>query len=126
MPKKVKLPKVFRRTWLAMLRSGRYKQTSGSNKREDGRGRYSYCCLGVACRAAGAPANLVRGSSLTSFRDGLFDTGAAYAKTIREVSAAPGFGGTQGLQSKLITLNDDKMWPFKKIATYIAQHTVGV
>lgn len=43
-----KLPKEFKKKWLVALRSGKYKQASGSlcNKR-------GYCCLGVAARSQG-------------------------------------------------------------------------
>lgn len=34
--------------WLAALRSGKYKQTSGALKRKVGRG-HAYCCMGVLC-----------------------------------------------------------------------------
>ena len=44
-----KLPKIFKDKWLKALRGGEYKQ--GKTKlHSDGK----YCCLGVACRIAGA------------------------------------------------------------------------
>jgi hypothetical protein len=36
------------RKWVEALRSGKFKQTSGSLKRGD-----AYCCLGVACEISG-------------------------------------------------------------------------
>lgn len=122
MPKsKVKLPKVFRRRWLAMLRSGRYRQTQGSNRKTYA-GQNAYCCLGVACRAAGVPAGKVAGASLTSFHSGYDYTGNGHT-TLDRVTKTRGF---IGLQTRLVTLNDQKKWSFKAIAGYIDKHTVGV
>jgi hypothetical protein len=36
------------RKWIEALRSGKYAQTTGSLRRDNG-----YCCLGIACLAAG-------------------------------------------------------------------------
>lgn len=45
-----KLPEDFKQRWIAALRSGEYKQGDGFlHNPNDG----TYCCLGVACRAAG-------------------------------------------------------------------------
>lgn len=45
-----KLPKAFKRKWIAALRSGKYEK--GKYNLFDRRSN-SYCCLGVACRVAG-------------------------------------------------------------------------
>lgn len=47
-----KLPKKFISKWANALRSGKYKQTTGTLK---ARNSDSYCCLGVACVIAGIP-----------------------------------------------------------------------
>lgn len=42
-----------RHEWIAALRSGDYKQTTGKLKsKEDDDGEHGYCCLGVACDKA--------------------------------------------------------------------------
>lgn len=96
-----KLPKAFKKKWLKALRSGKYKQGQGLLK-EHG----EYCCLGVACVVAGRKrlANL-----------GMIpDSEMRVPKFLRGTEAK--------VPNKLITLNDDKRWDFKKIATWIEKN----
>ena len=48
--KTIKLPKAFKKKWLAALRNGEYKQGKGQlfNKHKN-----TYCCLGVGCAVSG-------------------------------------------------------------------------
>ena len=48
-----KLPKVFKRKWIAALRSGEYKQGKEELCRVNENKVETYCCLGVAARVAG-------------------------------------------------------------------------
>ena len=51
--KDVRLPKVFKKKWLAALRSGEFKQGEGNlefKKEAFEKSDKEYCCLGVACR----------------------------------------------------------------------------
>lgn len=45
-----KLHPVFKKKWLAALRSGKYKQGRGYLLEIDDQGNKTYCCLGVACK----------------------------------------------------------------------------
>lgn len=51
MSKYPKLPKAFKRKWVAALRSGKFQQ--GSCALYTGGKPPEFCCLGVACRVAG-------------------------------------------------------------------------
>lgn len=41
--------KRVKKLWLTALRSGKYKQATGTLRREAGDGQYEHCCLGVLC-----------------------------------------------------------------------------
>lgn len=89
--------------WIGALRSGRYKQTAGTLRNDEG-----FCCLGVlACRQFGN--QKVRRSGLG---------------TIRDLEATMGhkkkdFLLTNKQESTLITMNDDNHSSFNEIADYI-------
>ena len=41
-----------RKKWFEGLRSGKYKQTAGYLSTKNEKGKWAYCCLGVACEIA--------------------------------------------------------------------------
>lgn len=61
METKKKLPKAFKKKWLAALRSGDYKQASMCLFNS-----YGYCCLGVAGAICGVPSDKMKGHSYFS------------------------------------------------------------
>lgn len=48
-----KLPKAFKRKWIAALRSGKFKQGENYLKNNPSGNENEYCCLGVACEILG-------------------------------------------------------------------------
>ena len=44
-----KIDPEFKAKWLEALRSGKYRQTTGTLRRSTSSGKYSFCCIGVAC-----------------------------------------------------------------------------
>lgn len=52
----MELKQITREDWIAALRSGEYKQAQGRmyNEFQD-----AYCCLGVACKLAGVPLEIL-------------------------------------------------------------------
>lgn len=55
-----KLPKVFKRKWIAALRSGKYKQGRYTLYRNN---KDTFCCLGVAGHICGMPKSVLSGYS---------------------------------------------------------------
>lgn len=55
---KNKLPKAFKKKWVAALRSGKYNQGASLLYNSNNNG---YCCLGVACAILGIPDESLRG-----------------------------------------------------------------
>lgn len=99
--------KQLRARWVKALRSGEYGQTTGSLYRS---ANDAYCCLGVLCEVAGLnrlgnAKTLDRSTRFRPLRDAL-DLGSAKA----------------GAQEKLIDLNDEEFWSFKRIATWIEKN----
>lgn len=103
-----KLPKKFKKEWIAALKSGKFEQGMGElyNKEQN-----SYCCLGVACRVAGLKKSEINGVGTIEeqFR------GMGVPKML--ISLDNGKNGK--LIDKLVTMNDDKGKSFKQIAKWI-------
>lgn len=107
-----KLPKVFKRKWLAALRGGKFKQGKG----------YLYiaheelfCCLGVAARVAGVPKEKI---DLANFLDE--DEGVS----CKHVPALLCGDTCNEVVNKLSMMNDGsspykRKQSFKQIANYI-------
>jgi hypothetical protein len=100
-----KLPKAFKRKWVAALRSGKFKQGHNTlySSRDD-----AYCCLGVACKVH-KPHEMPMGGSLVE------DLGEVPKGAIKVLVL-------HGVQDKLITMNDDRKLSFKRIASYIDRY----
>lgn len=87
--------------WVAALRSGDYKQTTGVLRLGD-----AFCCLGVLCEVAGVPA--VEGGY--RFSDGFVNFCILSGSMAKEVG--------QQSASVLVDLNDNGK-PFTDIADWI-------
>lgn len=122
---KIKLPKKFRKKWLEMLTSGKYKQTTEKLACEEG-----YCCLGVAGRALGIRKKDLEGGLPSELNDkfALKYPDALVEKDYDEEyynSPEPNFNETS-FATQLIEMNDTEKNSFKEIAAYIKSNTVGV
>lgn len=110
--------------WLRALRSGKYKQTTGTLQDKDG-----YCCLGVACKVL-IPKSKIEykyeidentGEDIkTEFLEGDLPNEQKYApkwlKNISEVSITDEYNETETLKEELTDLNDNRGWSFEQIA----------
>lgn len=104
--------KKFVQAWLAALRSGQYRQTTGVLQDHEA----AFCCLGVACMV----------SQLNLRLDGehkLFGVTLSSQPEVEELFQRLGLnvnGGTpDGVTYILANLNDNFRLPFKDIADYI-------
>lgn len=115
--------------WVKALRSGKYKQTTGSLHNTDSN---SYCCLGVLCRVVGAEFGEVTEEYDTHDNVPVLNGRILSASDVEELSAA--FCKEVGIpdQDELIALNDGVGTPadenykpshsFAQIADYIEQN----
>lgn len=119
MAKATGIDKKLVRNWVKALRSGRYKQAKrtlmyGSSL---GRGEYSYCCLGVACRVAKVP------QKSGVFR---FSNDAVNSQRIPEdATLYRRLGLNFELSTRLMQLNDDADRDFDYIAGVIEKEILG-
>lgn len=105
----------FKEAWIAALRSGEYKKTTGTLYSKE---RDAFCCLGVACFLNGFDPQRMNQ-----------DTAAlAYAYTHQEDGQeVNGFGLTENEVVKLYTFNDDLYQAgndkdFNRVADYIEKN----
>jgi len=103
-----KLPKRFKNKWVKMLRSSEYSQGQHKLKSISTDNTYSYCCLGVACLAAGYKPEDLCGGAIYSYK---------FPKVPKILCSDYSF-----ISDKLIAFNDNKKWSFKKIASYIERY----
>jgi len=109
-----KLPKAFKKKWVAALRSGKYKQGKHRLKQTDIKGD-SYCCLGVACEIANS--KNIQGNYIV----GNISKNNNIPKLIKGNSE-------NSIVAKLTQLNDgeissgDNSKSFKYIASYIERY----
>lgn len=115
---KIKLPKEFRKKWLEMLTSGKYKQTTEKLACEEG-----YCCLGVAGRALGIKKKDLIGGLPSELDEKL---ALKYPEALVERDLEMKFIEETSFANDLISLNDSERASFKEIAAYIRSNTVGV
>lgn len=116
-----KIDPKLKEKWVKALKSGKYIQTQGSLKEEDVHGTASYCCLGVLAQVYPGRTRW-RVSPESKFYD--MGTKRYYPKDIGHL------GGTSlehrilddGIQSKLIDMNDSGNWDFEEIAEYIEEN----
>lgn len=104
--------------WLKALRSGEYKQTTGS-LREKGN---AFCCLGVLCdlyaRETEGVSEYVKSGHGWCFKGKYGDrAGTILLSEVREWS-----GLLRPQEYDLITLNDARNWGFDRIADYIEKN----
>lgn len=100
-----KLPKAFKRKWVAALRSGKYRQTKEFLYDGDG-----FCCLGVACRVQRIGLLKINGEHFVP-------------KALPRIpSALVGEGDENALVQSLASKNDSGRWPFKRIADWIEKY----
>lgn len=102
------LSKKFKRKWITALRSGKYEQTQCTLKSKN---HHSYCCLGVACRVAGVPANVLVD------KDVPWSLGPISLKRL-----PPFFREHSDEMDKLTILNDGELKSFDEIADYIEKY----
>lgn len=102
-----KLPKSFKKKWIAALRSGKFSQTKNALQNVDG-----YCCLGVACRIQHPKMKL---------KSGLIDCGFKRLRDVNVPKILKGTSDDNPLVSKLSKMNDNGR-SFKYIASYIEKY----
>lgn len=96
--------------WVDALRSGEYKQTKGTLRREYCEGKVGYCCLGVAAALfEGGP---IRGGTLFS---------CPITYNALKMKSADGLIGYYGFATSLANLNDNNNFTFSEIADIIEQ-----
>lgn len=109
-----KLPKAFKKKWVAALRSKKYQQ-GRLYLRDEG---ISYCCLGVACRVAGISGEEIK----------LIGTIPKRFKTRGIPEMLCGVPGDNPLVKKLTSFNDGNLEDskpsrsFNWIASYIERY----
>ena len=123
---KIPLPEKFRSTWLAALRSGKYKQARGTLYNPQTKG---FCCLGVAehCALDGNVETFTVARSKNPAFKGL--PTSVFWESVGVDSVAQAFAQ---FQRRLVAMNDgnsyDNLKPqtFKTIANYIEKNTRAV
>jgi hypothetical protein len=103
-----KLPTEFKDRWVKALRSGEYRQTTGTlyDPRMN-----CYCCLGVSCKVAG----------IDDIKDrGFINPDDFEGSTIHD-AVPPLIHGTEGVPKVLSILNDDGV-SFETIAEVIEKY----
>lgn len=103
--KDVRLPKAFKKKWIAALRSGKYSQSVGYLEDSDG-----YCCLGVACRIQ-HPKMKLYGDFINDFN----------FKRLRDVNVPKILKGNIDLPKILSEMNDNGH-SFEEIADWIEEN----
>lgn len=98
------MKKALKAKWVAALRSGKYKQTTGQLVEESERGKLSYCCLGVLCEISPRVKEL-------NLHDAILD-----------IPALDYAGFTLAQSIHLQSMNDDGGNGFKRIATWIEKN----
>lgn len=105
---KNKLPKTFKKKWIAALRSGQYKQGECSLHRDN-----AFCCLGVAAVICGASIKSIDGK--VDLKDLNFDLDIKIPHLLNHDI------GESELVDKLINFNDTGK-SFNWIASYIERY----
>jgi hypothetical protein len=113
----IELPKEFRELWLEALRSGRYKQGTGSLSAHTLHDGLTWCCLGVACHVLDIPEGQVRWLEFPTdvSHDTLNHLGIEIPEAIR----------TGVWSSNLADMNDNGK-SFDEIADHIESTSIGV
>lgn len=119
MAKATGIDKKLVRNWVKALRSGRYKQAKralmyGSSL---GRGKYSYCCLGVACRVAKVPQK----SGVFRFSNDVVNS----QRIPEDATLYRRLGLNFELSQRLMGLNDHADRDFDYIAGVIEEEILG-
>ena len=128
---KYSLDKTFKEKWIKALKSGNYKQGSGSLKRYYENIEPRYCCLGVACSVAGVPEEYISGEWIDEDVDFDLDHFPELPKVLQ------GSGDENELVGKLSAMNDyttinpdtdeeEHKSDFEKIADWIDENIKGV
>lgn len=104
--------KKIKKTWVAALRSGKYKQCEGTLYDPDGK---SFCCLGVLQHKLLNGNVEVDGNGYT----GKCDTEILSAPSLAFYKKFPGTGWIKNNQADLIEMNDHEGADFEQIANYI-------
>lgn len=114
----IKLPANTKRAWVKALRSGEFKQTTGSlMKTLSGivGGGTAYCCLGVLCRTMRVPVSII-GDHCTIVGNGILSEESRVEQCLnQEFNDEP-------LENYLTDLNDHKNRSFKQIASWIERN----
>lgn len=134
-----RLPEEVKIKWVAALRSGEYKQTTGQLADTDYNDNYSFCCLGVLAEVL-EPGITKHGGALEglcTLRDAhdkfntdhglwaLFEPNTelhALASDFRSAMPEGNDVSDKQADSSLMTLNDDGKYTFNQIADLIEEH----
>lgn len=107
-PKQIKNVK----TWIAALRSGKYRQGQGALKQITESRNTRYCCLGVLAVTCGI--GLVKNPDGTNWGTPANPESSEMNENFREVTGFP-----KKFHRKLIDLNDNEEYSLRKIADEI-------
>jgi hypothetical protein len=111
-----RLPKEFKKKWLAALRSGKFKQGIEALE-NDGK----YCCLGVACRIVHPKINLQDTPFISEARIGVNGWTKDSLRKIKVPNILKGEDDENIIVRKLSKMNDGGS-SFKKIAAWIEKN----
>lgn len=111
------MDKQLRDKWVAALRSGEYKQTTGSLRDTDENNQHLYCCLGVLCDVIDPTKWTVSGHYI--FENGTKKGGSLSAEVSCKLglSALVVEGAT--IEDTLVEMNDTDRKSFDEIADFI-------
>lgn len=122
--KKIRLSENQRRNrvnWVKDLLSDLFNQANGILKESDSTGRFSYCCLGVACeRVAPKSKNLVMEYSLGEDKSGSSDQAYLTPRVASLLGMASEWNDDQNMASEW---NDSHDLSFRRIADFVAYST---
>jgi hypothetical protein len=114
-----KLPKKYKERWIKALRSADYKQGIGHLRNR----RNRYCCLGVAYEANGGTWITADDSFYATIIGDTEVLSSTAARGVRRALRQTTLFYSQmgSVEQHLVTMNDDRNWPFKRIADWIEE-----
>lgn len=118
-----KLPKQFKKRWIAALRSGKYTQGVG-RLGQSNNGKYLHCCLGVACEIVGVPRQVISRNNMIMSSTLLNNSEIpVILKSVEnaKVTLPTKRGNIYTVCDKLAKMNDSGK-SFERIANYIEKN----
>lgn len=115
------LQELWRKEWIAALRSGKFKQAKQGLELRKGKEIVGHCCLGVACKINDIP--LDHYSSMSAVEDqAIYESEDLKIATKLFVSEKISYIlDLQGIEDDLVDMNDTEGQTFAEIADYLEQ-----